>query len=208
MYSIYKATHTPTGKVYVGQTKRKLELRIGQHWAEYRAMRKFNLFLQSTKMNEWTWEVIRVVDSYKEARDCELYYIEKWNLYEEGLNMRTGAKFNAAAREAASKRFREYKEKNPEPWNKGRTGVYSEKTRELMSLAKQINPSRVVYTEESKLAASLAQKNSKSIVEVGTDNVYRSISDAARKTGLRREAIRDVVKGRRSHTGGRVFKLV
>jgi hypothetical protein len=52
MYIIYKGTHKPTGKSYIGQTQRPLQVRVGQHWAEYRLKTKFLNFLHSTQLDE------------------------------------------------------------------------------------------------------------------------------------------------------------
>lgn len=207
MYIIYKATHIPTGKIYVGQTSKPLSVRIGQHWANERKPTKFTSYLHSTKMEEWSWETIQVVLTYSEARDCEMYHIRLWDLYNTGLNSSTGG-LSEEDRKISGARLKAYRAENPAPWNKGRTQVYSEETLEKMRLAKLRNPSRPKYTEEDKLKKSIQASNNKQIVELKSGVIYHSISHAARELGLRREAVRDVVKGRRSHTAGLVFKEV
>jgi hypothetical protein len=151
--------------------------------------------------------VLHTVETYKEARDCELYYINLFDLYENGLNSKTGPS-DENAREKASKRMKVYKAKNPEPWNKGRTQCYSEETLEKMRLAKLKNPTKLQYTEEQKLQRSINCKNNTQIVELKSGTIYHSISYAAKQLGLRREAVRDVVNGKRSHTAGYVFKRI
>jgi hypothetical protein len=207
LFSIYKATHVPAGKVYVGQTRRKLEVRIGQHWGEYKKLTKFHQFLHTTKMNEWSWETMHVVPTLGEARQSEMYYIKTWNLYEYGLNSKTGlgAPEAVEARKDASERMKAYRAANPEPWHKGRTGVYSEETINLMRMAKLRKPSIHVYTPEELLQRSLNAKNAKSVTELKSGLVFNSISSAAKHFGLRREAVRDAVKRGRLCRNGLVF---
>lgn len=205
MFIVYKATHVLTEKIYVGQTSDKLEFRIGQHWAEKRKMTKFNIFLHATKMSEWLWETIAIVATKKEAIDCEMYHIKKWNLYDLGLNSPSGAQNNMDARNAASERMKDMRKESPTPWNKGRHGQISYETRQLMSIAKLNNPTRIVYTEEMKLAKSLHTKNRKTIIEVSSGLEFPSISAAGRYFNIPREYVRDVVNGKRTHTGGKVF---
>lgn len=207
MYTVYKATHRPTGKFYVGYTQQELQCRIGQHWGLQPAKRRtFNHFLHSTKLEDWNWEILKTVNSYKEARDCEMYYIRQLDAYECGLNESTGLGASTLQnRKTASERMKAYKAANPEPWNKGRKGIYSQETLDAMSLAKLKNPSKKVYSQEKKDVRSLESKNSKEIIEMTTHKTYRSISHAARELGMRRESIRDCVNGRRRHTAGKVF---
>ncbi len=208
MFTVYKATHVPTGKTYVGRTGQGLQCRIGQHWGQTQSKRRlFQHFLHSTKMEDWKWEVIAEVETSRQARDCEVYHIKLLDLYNVGLNEKTGTQ-DLKKREAASKRMKEYKAANPEPWHKGRKGVYSEETLEKMRLAKLKNPTRIVYTDEMKLARSLGAENSKQIKELKSGLVFNSISSAAKHFNLHRQSVRDVAKGKRSHTAGYVFEFI
>jgi len=58
---------------------------------------------------------------------------------------------------------------------------------------------------EQNAQESLATDNRKTIVELKSGKEFPSISSAARHFNLRREAVRDVVNGKRSHTAGLVF---
>lgn len=206
MFIIYKATHIPTGKVYVGRTKRKLEIRIGQHWGDVKQqLTKFHQFLHTTSMDEWTWVILETIESDRDARDCELYYISKWNLYEEGFNSKSGPGVNSETWKAFVAGREKYKKENPIPWNKGKVGVYSEHTREMMSLRKQKNPSNGGWTPKRQEEAKKNTKGSKKVRELSTGLVFVSISEAARHFNILRESVRDVVNGRRNHTAGRVF---
>lgn len=205
MFIIYKATHIPTGKVYVGQTQESLEVRMGQHWGTVHKTSKFLDFLHKTKMDEWKWEILHTVKTRQEARECEMYYITTLRLYEEGLNSITGYSKDSSTALKASERFKQYKKDNPEPWNKGKKGCFSEETLELMRLSKLQKPSRPVYTEQDKINKSLQATNSKKIKELKTQLEFNSISRAAKHFNLRREAVRDVVNGKRTHTAGYVF---
>jgi group I intron endonuclease len=205
MYIVYKATHSPTGKIYVGQTGQLLQQRIGQHWGTPLSKQKpFQIFLHNTKMDEWVWEVLHTVATKEEANNCEMYYINTLKLYEHGLNTKGGLK-DLAHREAASARMKAYRAENPEPWHKGRTGVYSEETLELMRQAKLKNPTRRVFSDEAKLASCLRATNAKRIIEIRSLLSFNSISEASKYFGIRRESVRDVVNGKRTHTKGLIF---
>lgn len=205
MYSIYKAKHGPTGKIYVGCTKEDLKCRIGQHWGMTRNKRKkFQIFLHSTEMSEWEWTTLHTVATSKEARDCEIYYIRLWDLYSTGLNSKTGNMTNER-RAYFSEKMKQYRKENPEPWHKGRKQCYSEESLRLMSIAKLKNPTKYERTEEHKQKLRDKLTNQVQVKELTTDKVFNSISEAARFFNLRREQVRDVVSGKRKHTAGLIF---
>ena len=208
MYIVYKATHKLTGKIYIGYTKKDLQERIGQHWGVIESKRKaFQIFLHTTKMEDWSWEILHTFQTYKEARDSEMYYIKTLNSYAYGLNCPTGygSSKMETYRRLNSERLKNYRAQNPEPWNKGKTGIYSEETLNLMRLAKLKNPSKTVYTEALKQQKSLQAPNRKMVKELKTGQIFNSISQAAKFFKLSREAVRDVVNGHRTHTAGFVF---
>lgn len=203
MYTVYKALHTPTGKYYVGYTSKSIQERIGQHWGTCLSNRNtFQHYLHSTLMSEWEWIVLGTVSTYKEARDCEMYYIKTLNCYDMGLNEKTGAKAPEKRKEA-SERMKAYKAANPEPWHKGRIKVYSEESLEKMRLAKLRNPGTYERTDE--LKDELSKRYGKRVKELKSGLEFDSISKAAIHFNLKREAVRDVVNGKRSHTAGLVF---
>lgn len=205
MYIVYKATHKPSNKVYIGRTKEALEVRIHWHWRDKNKNKtKLHKLMKDSTKEDWTWEIIATVEKYEEWLDCEMYYINLYDSYNSGLNSTSGAHKQEHLKNS-SIRMREYKKQNPEPWNKGRKQVYSEKTLELMRLAKLKNPTATKWTEKQKLEQSLKATNSVEIVEMATGLQFNSISRAAKHFNLRREQVRDVVNGKRSHTKGHVF---
>lgn len=210
MFTIYKASHSPSGLFYIGRTSKPLIVRIGQHWADTdRSQVKFHSFLKNSDVDDWTWQVLAEVQSYSESVDAEMYFIEQTDAYEKGLNSKAGMGSSEELLEKHLPRIKKQGfQKNHATWNKGRKGVYSEKTLELMRLAKEKNPSRQVHTPESRAKKADEATNKKQIMELGTGEVFASINDAVKKTGLRRESIRDVVNGRRNHTSGRIFVAV
>jgi len=160
--------------------------------------------MKNTEIRDWVWNELAVVPSRKDAIDCEVYHIRLWNLYENGLNERTGSGPKTEGRNAASERMAAYRKENPEPWNKGRKGHLSEETRKLMSVAKLKNPSKRAYTAEQRL--ELSEKYGNKVLCLSTGTIFPSISKAAQFHGLSRESVRDVVNGKRSHTNGLVFE--
>jgi group I intron endonuclease len=211
MFIVYKATHKPSGKFYIGQTSQKLEIRIGQHWGlTDKKQKAFQTFLQTTKMEDWIWEILVEVATYQESRDAEMYYIKTLKAYDIGLNKKPGYGTNTAEqRKISGERMKIMRSTTHiEPWNKGRKGCFSEETLNLMRLAKLEKPSRPVYTEEDKIRKSLQATNSKKIKELKSGLEFNSISRAAKHFNLRRESVRDVVNGKRTHTAGYVFIVI
>lgn len=92
---IYKAT-SPSGKIYIGQTVQKLNIRISAHisiaynknsskynYILYRAIRKYG-------KNNFKWEIIYKNIPYNKLSDLEIKTIKKYNSYKNGYNQTLG----------------------------------------------------------------------------------------------------------------------
>lgn len=95
---IYKATNLVNGKIYIGKTSRKLEVRIKEH--VYRANKgvgksAFAQALVKYGENNFNWCVIDEAYSLDELNDKEVFWIEFYNSYrannfQKGYNLTVG----------------------------------------------------------------------------------------------------------------------
>lgn len=199
VFTVYCATHIPTGLRYVGCTGQDLWYRIAQHINQPIDKRcKFQKFLHTTNPSDWKWEVLFTLPHEKEAFALELHYIKMWDLCQE---------LNSSGGPIGWKHEKQFK-KGHEPWNKGKEEVYSEDTLDKMrwSAIKRGNPYE--RTSEYKERAAAAQKGSRPIKCNETGEIFNSISAAARACNTTPGDIRRVLKGERSKTKGFTFSLV
>lgn len=138
---IYKITNNINGKVYVG-----LSIDIHRRWKEhkskiYRSKYK-NSYLYNSfdkhKINNFTFEIIEKCKQQK-IIEREIYWIEYYDSYKNGYNITSGGQgtFGYKHTDEDKKIMSDIKIKQRfEPWNKGKTNVYSEETKKLMSEAK------------------------------------------------------------------------
>lgn len=88
MYEIYKVTNILNDKVYIGQTTQGIKKRFRQHCYQGNALT--NAIKKQGKQN-FTIEVIKVVNSLKVANDMEIRLIKKFNcLVPNGYNIAIG----------------------------------------------------------------------------------------------------------------------
>jgi group I intron endonuclease len=155
---IYRITNSINGKSYIGQTKNKLKYRWKDHCRNaekdnnnyfYNAIRKYGTEC-------WTLETLEEVKDVNLLNEREIYWIEFYNTFKDGYNLRSGGGQRTTIREEIRKTFgrsrtEEQKTHHSEmmkgsiPWNKGRKGLQkawnkgispSEETRKKQSIAK------------------------------------------------------------------------
>jgi group I intron endonuclease len=102
---IYKATNKINGKEYIGQSKvNDLRYRIKTH--KWRSKEIINThFYNSIKKHGWDnfeWEVIEKV-SNEELSNKEKFYIDKFDTFNNGMNMTIGGKVNIITNEIRKK---------------------------------------------------------------------------------------------------------
>lgn len=95
MYTIYKITNIVNNKVYIGQTRQKIEKRIAYHFNYLKRNSHTNSYLQRSYnkygMDAFKWEVLESeIVSMEKAVEREQYYIdEERSLYESnGYNLK------------------------------------------------------------------------------------------------------------------------
>ena len=91
MYNIYKIIN-PANKIYVGKTKKSLNIRLSQH--KYESDKRLNNKLsKSIKKYGIENHQIILIESVKDLRTAnikESYYIQKFNTINNGLNTYIG----------------------------------------------------------------------------------------------------------------------
>jgi len=106
IYSIYKATNTITGKVYIGYTSNEIQERIIQHkYDSKRIKSKFYNSINKHGWNSFEWEII--YQSWDEnycKNEMESFFITEHNSYHDGYNSTQGG--DGANSEDVSKRMK------------------------------------------------------------------------------------------------------
>jgi hypothetical protein len=91
---IYKATNKINGKCYIGQTIRRISLRISEHINLCKRVKyKNNYFhnaLRKYGFDNFQWEVLCKCDTKEEMNEMEFHYIKQYNSYNCGYNLSWG----------------------------------------------------------------------------------------------------------------------
>src|SRR4030067_980626 len=95
MFLIYKVT-SPSNKVYVGLTSESLDKRKNKHTDCALHNRRKGKFQNAIKKYKdlLVWEVLEQVRTKEQAIEKEIYYIDKYNSFEEGYNCTLGGESN------------------------------------------------------------------------------------------------------------------
>lgn len=94
---IYKHTSIRSGKSYIGQTCKTMERRWGQHLSDslHGSNSHFHKAIRLYGKDNWTHEVLASnIDTQEEANALEIYFIKKYDTFENGYNLTEGG--NAA----------------------------------------------------------------------------------------------------------------
>jgi len=229
---IYLITNKINGKRYVGQTIVFVSARWYSHkysalkgkyeWPLHRAIRKYG-------KDNFEIKVLSRCISTKELDHRETYYIKILNtLSPNGYNAQTGGHSNHTVSEETKYKQSEAtkgennprfgKKNSPEhranisKSKRGRPGhSMSEEGKRKISKANTGKRPALGYrhTEDAKKQISKSKDEVKvSIFCVTNNTTYESISVASKTLGVDRCKIKDVIRGKRNHTKGFVFKKV
>jgi group I intron endonuclease len=109
-YTVYKLT-SPSGKIYIGWTSRKLKKRLQDHMSEVRRgyQRPIQKAFRKYPLEEWQQEVLLETTDYDQSLKIEVESIEALNTTNStiGYNISTGGEYGATG----VKRSEEYKAK-------------------------------------------------------------------------------------------------
>ena len=157
---VYMARNELNGKVYIGKTIHSLDRRRKAHLGESRrgGKRHFTAALRKYGEQNFSWRVVASgFTSDEELKEAEIWWIEKMN------QLIPGKLYNCTAGGDGLTGFKpnaETKAKQREaklgciPWNKGKTGVYTEETISLMSERK----SRPAWNKGKKMSTEFRQR--------------------------------------------------
>jgi group I intron endonuclease len=179
---IYRAVG-PTGLIYIGQTIQTLNKRKSAH--KVRAIKRdhrtsFQIAILKYGVRAFQWEQIDTFNSEEKLEQKEKYWVAYYKSDDPayGYNGTGGGIHYTPSKETLHKMSEARKgEKNPMygrhliPWNKGKTGLYSEEYRRKISEANkgQIpwnKGKKGVYTEETRhrISATLKSKKTRSTI--------------------------------------------
>jgi group I intron endonuclease len=104
---IYKATNIITGKVYIGQTKENINLRINHHIGSMKRGSKtyFHNALRKYGKENFLWEIIDIANNRNELNLKECFWIKEYNSFNSkfGYNMTFGGNQYELTEEARKK---------------------------------------------------------------------------------------------------------
>ena len=127
---IYKATSKTSGKSYIGQTV-DLKQRIRSHKHLSRNPKThFHYAIQKYGFDDFTWEILKIVDTKEELILCEISLIADHDTFDSGYNMTIGGEGNLEPTDELKKRWSEQR--------KGR--IVSEETRKKISKSNKGKP--------------------------------------------------------------------
>lgn len=196
---IYKITNIINNKIYIGSSnnihKRKREhfctLENGTHCNSH-LQRAYNFYGK----DNFKFEIIETCEE-KDLLEVEQIYLDKY--FDRGVNCYNE---NPVANKPPSRQ-------NKIPWNKGKTGIYSEETLQKM----KNNKKSTKCSEETRQklidkAKNKTFKTSKKVLCIEKNIIFKSINEASRATGTSRQNISKCCKGVRKTTGGYHWKYI
>ena len=100
---LYKAYCRVTGKVYIGQTRRALKVRIQEHVNQ--SERKFSRALRKYGLDSFEWSILEVHSDPEKANEREVMLISEYDSYRSGYNSHIGGRVGGfTTRESIEKR--------------------------------------------------------------------------------------------------------
>lgn len=189
LWCVYKHVLKEDGRVYIGQTNN-----IKTRWkpSAYKNCVKFYNAIQYYGWDSFTHEIIENNLTLEEANKLETYYIQKYNSIENGFNLNSGGENKLASQETKDKMSQTRK-------NVPKTEEHKQAIKKALTGYKQ--------TEEHKKNNRLAQHR-KPVQCIETQEIYESLSDAERKTGILGETISRQIRGKQKSTKGLHWRFV
>lgn len=207
---IYKITNLVNGKVYIGQTITTIQKRFLKHCSSTdtlisRAIHKYGV-------EKFKVEQIDQAETREELDDKERYWIKLYNSQlPNGYNLEGGGTRNKEISPFTREKLRECHKGEKAPWY----GKHlTEETRKKLSAAhkgkckywegKKRSPETVEKMRKNRIGKTVGETHIQSlkVLCVNTGEVYASIGEAGRKTGISRTGIMNALKGRSKSAGG------
>lgn len=199
---IYKITNTINNKIYIGQTTRTVEDRWKQHVLDSkRSDKQTYLYKAFNKYGIDNFIIEEIIEAPQdELDDLEIYYINKYDSYNNGYNMNLGGSSHRQYNADFIYRL----------WDEGKskleiieiTGISSHQFWEIMKSHKN-------YSRAESLKRSTRQFQ-KAVEQYDLNNNYiqtfPSIKQAAKETMSEATNIVKVLKGKMRQTNGYIWK--
>ena len=207
MYTVYKHTNKINGKVYIGITSQKPQLRWGHNGINYKSSPHFYSAIQKYGWDNFTHDILFTGLIKEEACKKEIELIEKYNSTnrEYGYNCASGGEtptMNKETREKISKSLQgnkngfghpcsEEKKRKISEAQKGRK-LTEEHKKKLSDAAKK----RHVPCSEEKKEVLRQKSHKKPVYCEELDTVYESVQECSRVLDIPATNISKLCKGR------------
>jgi len=223
---IYKATNIINNKLYIGKTIYTMDIRKKKHLSSVNTKKKLNYHfynaIRKYGKENFKWEVIDVANTEQELNEKEKYWIKELNAVSpNGYNLTSGGDGCSGY-----KHTEESKKKislnnywlGKEGVNKGKK--FSDEHKKKLSDLHKGKPNNIVYTQElinTLRQQKLGNKNpmygkipisAKKVIDMNTKEIYNSLHDAGKITGVNWTNIGDVCRGNRISAGGRDWNYI
>ena len=188
-WCVYKHTCTITNLSYIGQTNN-----ISARWkpSAYKNCVKFYNAIQKYGWDNFTHEILEENLTLEQANEREEYYIKFYNSIENGYNLLSGGQNRLASEETKQK------------MSNTRKGV-PHSLEHSQAISKALTGYK--QTEEHKRNNRMAQHR-KPVQCIETGEMYDSLAEAERQTGIFGESISRQIKGQQKTTKGLHWRFV
>lgn len=203
---IYKMTNKVNGKVYIGQTTRRLDERTKEHIRHNKMI--VDKAIQKYGIENFTVEQIDLAENINELNQKEMYWIERYDcITPKGYNQCYGGdntcgyhhKEESKQKMSIKKSQKYIGEGNPF-YNK----THSEESRKKMSEARK----GLKHLTEEQIKRLRESHHTVKVINVDTGEVFDSIKDAGLKYNIEPTHITRVCKGKRKTCGGYRWEYV
>lgn len=215
---IYKITCKVTGKNYVGQTTRTLNIRWESHVYDATKLKKNTKLGRAIRKHGREQFVIQTIEFTENLNERETYFIQLFNSAgKNGYNLKLGGQGGPHAAETKNKiskankkrqwtpQMRENMSKAIKKWHEERGFVpRSEDTKRKISRS---NTGKAINTNAKQAFDERNQRMSKPVICLNDGLEFLSIMEACRNYKINDGHLRMHLKGKHPHVKGLMFKF-
>lgn len=200
MYKIYKHTSKTSGKSYVGLTKNDVIYRLKQHYRKNKRDKlHFGYALRKYGMDDFNTEILCEVETLQEAEEKEIFFIDKYDTFNNGYNLTIGGSGSKRAKRdpimvknnksrLGKKNSKEHRKKISISSTGTKKSFNSEQRKKLSIHLTKINKSRAgrevsIETRQKQSDANILSGHSKR--KISADGVvYSSIMECCKELNI------------------------